>query len=104
MKTILVRSLCSMVPQGQQRKARQFLLGLSTDELQCIAEFLGSCILESERLRGSRRADLSECIQRFYDCRNCADAERRHKGILLIEFLRRCGLGSDSLATQTGQG
>ena len=104
MKSVLVRSLCSMVPSGQERKARQFLLGLSTDELQCLAEFLGSCILESERLRGLRRADLSECIQRFYDCRNCAEPERRHKAILLVEFLRRCGMGSDSLAARAEQG
>jgi hypothetical protein len=104
MKSVLVRSLSSMVPSGQQRKARQFLLGLSTDELQCIAEFLGSCILESERLRGSGRADLNDCVQRFYNCRNCSEPERSHKAILLVEFLRRYGIGSDSLATPAEQG
>ena len=104
MKRDLVRSLCSMVPDGQQRKARQFLLGLSSDELQCIAEFFGACILESERLRGSRRADLADCIQRFYDCSNCIEPERSHKAILLVEFLRRCCIGSDSLAAQPEPG
>src|ERR1043165_4347278 len=41
MRSTLVRSLCSMVSDSQKRKARQFLLGLSTDELQYIAEFFG---------------------------------------------------------------
>ena len=49
MKTILVKSLGSMVPIEQRGKARQFLLGLSTDELQYIAEFFGSCVIESEQ-------------------------------------------------------
>src|SRR5207247_5399841 len=65
MKTVLVRSLCTMVSEKKRRKARQFLLGLSTDELQYLAEFLGSCILESEHPYQWTRDQLNQGIQRF---------------------------------------
>ena len=65
MKTVPVRSLCTMVSEKKRRKARQFLLGLSTDELQYLAEFLGSCILESEHPYQWTRDQLNQGIQRF---------------------------------------
>jgi len=96
MKTILVRSLCSMVSEKQRRKARQFLLGLSTDELQYIAEFLGSCILESEHPYQWTRAQAAGCIQRFDQGQKHSISDRQHKMILLLEFLWRCDIGSAS--------
>jgi hypothetical protein len=91
MKNVLVRSLGSMVSIEQRRKARQFLLGLSIDELQYIAEFMGSCILESENPARWTRQQLSQGIQRF-DGRRHPASDREHKMLLLLEFLYRCGV------------
>ena len=104
MKTILVRSLCSMVSAQQRRKARQFLLGLSTDELQYIAEFLGSCILESEQPYLWTRAQLTREIQRFDKGQKHSLSDRQHKMILLHEFLSRCNIGSASMAARAELG
>ncbi len=94
MKTILLRSLCAVVSDPQRRKARQFLLGLSTDELQYIAEFLGSCILESEQPHSWTRAQLNYGIQRFDQSQKSSVSDRQHKMILLLEFLSRCNVGA----------
>jgi hypothetical protein len=102
MKTILVRSLCAMVSDKQRRKARQFLLGLSTDELQYIAEFLGSSILESERPYQWTRAQLTRWIQRFDQGQKHSISDRQHKMILLLEFLCRCDIGSASVTARAG--
>jgi hypothetical protein len=76
-------------------KARRFLTGLSADELQFIAEFLGSCILECSEASANSRAQLAERIARYG--RGSADCSRRaedhdHKSILLLEYLCRSGL------------
>ena len=104
MKTILVRSLCSMVSDQQRRKARQFLLGLSTDELQYIAEFLGSCILESEQPYRWTRLQLTQQIQRLDRGQNRSVSDRQHKMILLLEFLCRCHIGSATVPARAGLG
>ena len=104
MKTILVKSLCCMVPIEQSRKARQFLLGLSTDELQYIAEFFGSCVLESEKPYGWTRTQLSQNIQRFDRCQKTSISDRQHKMILLLEFLCRCNIGSAPIAARAELG
>ncbi len=90
MKSVLVRSLSALVSLEQRRKARQFLLGLSTDELQYIAEFLGSCVLEAENPGRWTRQQLSQQIQLFDERRQPA-SDRQHKMLLLLEFLNRCG-------------
>ena len=100
MKSILVKSLCVVVPDQQRRKARQFLLGLSTDELQYIAEFLGSCILESEQPYRWTRPQLRHGIQRFDETQKRSAADREHKMILLMEFLCRCGIGTAPIPTR----
>src|SRR5262249_25093993 len=93
-KTTLVRSLCSIVSDQQRRKARQFLLGLSTDELQYIAEFFGCCVLESEQPYQWTRVQLNKAIHRFDDVQKRTTSDRQHKMILLLEFLSRCQMGS----------
>ena len=47
MRSSLVAALVSCVDRPVKSRARRFLLGLSSDELQFIAGFLGCCILES---------------------------------------------------------
>jgi hypothetical protein len=104
MRGILVKSLCTVVSDPQKRKARQFLLGLSTDELQYIAEFLGACIVESEEPASWTRAQLSHGIQRFDLSQKRSVSDRQHKMILLLEFLSRSGIGSARIPTQAGLG
>jgi len=104
MKSILVKSLCAVVSDRQRRKVRQFLLGLSTDELQYIAEFLGSCIIESEEPYRWTRAQLSHGIQRFDQSQKNSVSDRQHKMILLNEFLSRCDIGSAPMPTRAGLG
>lgn len=102
MRTVLVRSLCSIISFEQRRKARQFLLGLSIDEMQYIADFLGACILESERPYRWTRAQLGREIQRFDELRHSPVLDRQHKMILLLEFLNRCISDSTSLPARAG--
>jgi hypothetical protein len=99
----LIRALCSCAGDRRRGKARRFLQGLSADELNYIAEFLGSCILESNHRLGSTRGQLAEDVARFERCRREAAPERNgcrrpstslqdndHKMILLLEYLSRC--------------
>lgn len=113
-KSTLVRALGVCVDDSQKREIKRFLLGLATDELQYIAEFLGSCILESGwRCYGSR-AQLAEAIKQFAlsrreaGCRCSApslrDQDQEHKMILLLEYLCRSGLTQFTLSVGAGQG
>lgn len=61
--------------------ARRFLKGLSTDELQYLAEYLGACILDP-RLAGT--ADRFGCCRR-----PGAFEDQAHKLIVLREYLLR---------------
>lgn len=93
-----------MVSDKQRRKARQFLLGLSTDELQYIAEFLGSCIMESEQPYQWTHAQLTQGIQRFDRGQKHSISDRQHKMMLLLEFLWRCNIGSASVTARVRLG
>jgi hypothetical protein len=113
----LVRALCLCAGDRRRGKARRFLQGLSADELNYIAEFLGSCILESDHRLGSTRDQLAEDVARFERCRRESAPQRNgwrkasvtlqdndHKMILLLEYLSRCN-SQQSLAraANTGQ-
>jgi hypothetical protein len=94
-----------MVPLEPRRRARQFLLGLSTDELQYIAEFFGSCVLESEKPYRWTRLQLSQNIQRFDHCQmKNSTSDRQHKMLLLLEFLCRCNIGSATVTASAELG
>ena len=106
----LVRALCSCVGDQKRGIARRFLQGLSSDELQYIAEFLGSRILESDCRTSPSRRQLAEDVTRFERSRHAA-AQRKggsrasgsaqdedHKMILLLEYLSRCAAGQPSWA------
>lgn len=117
-KSTLVSALCKCVENQQRRKTRQFLEGLSTDELQYIAEFLGSCILESRERDECSRLELADGIRHFEMCRRgklgpsrhanpkCIPEkleDDQHKMILLLEYLCRSGLTKLSIAMRAGQ-
>ena len=85
----LVTALTACTENPFRTKARRFLIGLSADELQFIAEYLGSCILESSTCRCSR-AELAGRVAGYQPaCRAVADLD--HKLILLLEYLSRTG-------------
>ena len=114
-KSSLVCALIACLENSQKRPARRFLQGLSVDELQYIAEFLGACILESGgQCRGSR-TQLAEAIKQFERNRHGAavDAvsrgldplqDQEHKMILLLEYLCRSGVTQHTMSVGAGQG
>ena len=95
MRKTLVNALVSCADPRLQPRARRFLLGLSRDELEFIAEFLGACILESARRSRCSRAQMAVRIAEFQQARlGCArcSPDEEHKMILLLEFLCRSNL------------
>ena len=114
-KSVLVGALSACADELQQREARRFLRGLATDELQYIAEFLGSCILESSERFHCSRGQLAEAIKRFersrrsalagdsYGCVADALQDQEHKMILLLEYLCRSGIAQFTVGVGAGQ-
>lgn len=114
-KSCLVCALIACLENSQKRLTRRFLQGLSVDELQYIAEFLGACILENGgQCRGSR-TQLAEAIKQFERNRHGATADavfrgqdplqdQEHKMILLLEYLCRSGMTQQTMSVGAGQG
>jgi hypothetical protein len=76
---------------------RRFLLGLSTDELQFIAGFLGSCILERSIAQCYAQAGCYRALSLL----GCQDLD--HKMILVREYFGlRCVNASAPLTAGTG--
>lgn len=113
MRAALVRALCACAGNEKRYKARRFLQGLSADELQYIAEFLGSCILDHRRQTACTRGELAEGITQYERCRKasrpapkCASQFRSdddHKMILLLEYLCRCELTQSAVAVRAAK-
>jgi hypothetical protein len=78
----LVAALVACADRPMKSKARRFLAGLSSDELQFIAGFLGSCILESQ---GDGTCDRAMPARKL-------SADEELKMILLLEYLCCSGL------------
>lgn len=106
MRNSLVAALVACADRPLKSKARRFLDGLSSDELQFIAEFLGSCILDSQACCAHNRAELAERIARFQQAR--ADRARMRstdhelKMILLLEYLCHSGIQELSMPLRAG--
>jgi hypothetical protein len=68
-----------------------FLRGLSRDELECLAEFEGACVLEAQDLRSLNPYNL---LGDFFDSmtggrwQNADD--RAHKTFVVLAWLERC--------------
>ena len=101
MRPTLVAALSACVDKPLQSKTRHFLAGLSCDELQFIAEYVGSCILESAGFCSCSRQQLATQIAVFQQGRQdtavTCSADQEHKMILLLEFLCRSGMQHSSL-------
>ncbi len=74
-------------------QTRRFLVGLSSDELQFIAEYLGACILASAGNCPASNPELSAGVLRFQPPPTPRlAADRELKLILLREFLSCAGV------------
>ncbi len=108
MQDALVAALVSRADRPLKPKARRFLVGLSFDELQFIAEFLGASILESTEEGRCSRSELAERIAQFQRgrrrCSSGCSEDQDHKMILVLEYLCRSGSPRISLAVRAGQG
>jgi hypothetical protein len=89
-RELLVSALTACAETGVRSRARRFLLGLSADELQFIAEFVGSCILETPS-DFSRASEHAERYQRRVLADPRISTDRENKLILLREYLNYSG-------------
>ena len=89
MRNSLVTALVSCADTPLRLEARRFLRGLSSDELQFIAEYFGACILDEPLANAGNRAEMAARIADFRRARGDAmrDADMDHKMILLLEYL-----------------
>jgi hypothetical protein len=96
-RSALVTALLACSDSSAKIKARRFLQGLSSDELQFIAEYLGACILEST---GPGQSSPGQPTAEFRYRPKTADED--HKMILLLEYLRRSRLSRPASAYASG--
>ena len=106
MRRALVAALASCADGSLRPKTRRFLTGLSCDELQFLAEFLGASILECDCCYPRTRAQLSLRMGQFQKARRAsctaASADQDHKIILLREFLFLSGWQQAPVALRFG--
>ncbi len=102
-KLILVDALSCMANLCHRETARSFLEGLSTDELQYIAAFLGACVLDPmlgdpdasrdcmarliAQYEWNRRPYRMSRIRGSSGTQLNTDTDVTHKMILLLEYL-----------------
>ena len=95
MRSSMVTALVSCADSPHKSRARRFVRGLSSDELQFIAGFLGACVLDSSVSPCASRAQWAERITRYQQasagCHSCRSADQEHKMIVLLEYLCRRG-------------
>jgi hypothetical protein len=95
----LVTALASCAAKRLKLETRRFLDGLSFDELQFIAEFLGAAILETDGA-----APLACRVADFRKAKcTCGKGDQDHKMLVLLEYLRRSGLQPASQTMRAGQ-
>jgi hypothetical protein len=100
----LVAALTACIEDPFRLEARRFLRGLSADELQFIAEFLGSSILEAQACP-CQGTPLAQQISEFQDCAcrgRRRTTDRNHKLLVLLEYLGRSGLRPAAKAAVAG--
>jgi len=94
-RSILISALAGCAEGSGRARSRRFLQGLSSDELQFIAEYLGACILESDGDSPHSREELAGRVMEFQAAREHAlSADEEHKMVLLLEFLCRGGVSA----------
>ena len=91
MRSTLVAALVSCADSPHRLQARRFVQGLSSDELEFIAQFLGACVLDSAGQPCVSRQQWAERITRYQQMtsgrQTSRSADQEHKMILLLEYL-----------------
>jgi hypothetical protein len=99
-RTALLTALVASADESRRLWARRFLTGLSADEMEFIANFLGASILDPATApRHPSRAELARSIERFTlsDSPHTPSPDEEHKMILLLEYLSRCAMVAESV-------
>jgi hypothetical protein len=93
-RSSLVGALLRNAVPANRHTIYDFLQGLSRDELECLAEFQGACILEAECLKG-RALSCYRLMSAFFDPaehdRWRDPDSRAHKMILVLTYLDYLG-------------
>lgn len=89
MQRCLVEVLASSAEAGRRSEISRFLKGLSVDELQFIAGFLGACVLEAGRFSLGQVAERLAGLQPSQLPTPRSSEDWDHKMILLFEYLCR---------------
>ncbi|HUI79217.1 MAG TPA: hypothetical protein VLY24_14930 [Bryobacteraceae bacterium] len=103
MQCDFVAALVSCVEGSCQATVRRFLTGLSSDELEFLAAFMGASILETAdgpRSPAQLVDRISDMQKSRYAGRSTPDQD--HKMILLFEFLCRSGLERTPVTVRAG--
>jgi hypothetical protein len=85
-RSSLVGALSRTADSGNRDCIESFLQGLSRDELQCIAEFHGACIIESEFSCCSEYRMLGEFFDPGLNDR-WSEEERVHKTFVVLAWI-----------------
>jgi hypothetical protein len=87
-RSSLVGALLRTALPVNRHTVLDFLQGLSRDELECLAEFQGACILEAEFSESSNSYRL---MPDFFDPASCErwsnPDDRAHKMFIVLAFL-----------------
>ena len=89
-RSSLVGALLRTAAPAQRQYVVDFLRGLSRDELECLAEFEGACVLEAQDVRALNPYNL---LGDFFDSmpgdrwQNADD--RAHKTFVVLAWLER---------------
>lgn len=115
MRIALMTALAACADQSRRFWARRFLTGLSADEMQFIAEYLGASILDpglwAVTSQPPSRAQLAERIEEFQNGRleqpgsdrHAPSPDEEHKMILLLEYLSRAAIPQSASTLRSAQ-
>ena len=97
-RSSLVGALLRTAAPSDRQYVVDFLRGLSRDELECLAEFEGACVLEAQDLRSLNPYNL---LGDFFDPQvsnhwHNAD-DRAHKTFVVLAWLERCSSNSKNV-------
>jgi hypothetical protein len=95
LRRTLVSALADCAESSVRSRARRFLTGLSADELQFIADFVGACILESggpQNAKSQVAVRLAQFQTARLACCRSFPADQDHKMLVLFEYLCRSGI------------
>ena len=83
----LVGALLRKAVPANRHSVLDFLRGLSRDELECLAEFQGACILEADEISNNPYRLMAEFFDADYGDRWSNACDRAHKTFVVLAYL-----------------